>query len=60
MVLDHFIETYEEVAAKDGVTPSREHFLGWVQTGYDRDAVKASFRPQALGSFLTDTLLRRE
>jgi len=59
-VLDHFVDTYREVAKRDGVTPNRGHFLAWVTTEYDRDAVKASFQPQALGTFLTDTLLRRE
>lgn len=59
-VLDHFIDSYEQVARQDGVTPGRAHFLDWVKTDYDRDAIKASFEPQALGSFLTETLLRRE
>ncbi|NRA29559.1 MAG: tyrosine-protein phosphatase [Parvularculaceae bacterium] len=59
-VLDHFIDTYAAVAKYDGVEPGRQHFLEWVRTEYDRDAIKASFKPQALGTFLTDTLLRRE
>lgn len=59
-VLDHFVATYSAAAAADGVAPNREHFLEWVQNRYDRDAVKASFEPQALGTFLTDTILRRE
>jgi uncharacterized protein (TIGR01244 family) len=59
-VLDHFIDTYEARAAADGVEPDREHFLHWVATDYDRDAIRASFTPQPLGSFLTETLLRRE
>ncbi|MCQ8184133.1 fused DSP-PTPase phosphatase/NAD kinase-like protein [Parvularcula maris] len=59
-VLDHFIDTYEADARADGTQPNREHFLGWVHSRYDRDAVKASFEPQPLGSFLTETLLRRE
>jgi len=59
-VLDHFIDTYAQVAQDDGVDPNREHFLDWVNNRYDRDAIKASFKPQALGTFLSDTLLRRE
>lgn len=59
-VLDHFIDTYEEVAARDAVEPNREHFLHWIGTDYDREAVRASFQPQAFGSFLTEQLLRRE
>lgn len=59
-VLDHFIDTYAELAAADGVAPNREHFLNWIKTDYDRDAIRASFEPEALGSFITETLLRRE
>jgi uncharacterized protein (TIGR01244 family) len=59
-ILDHFVDTYEAAASADGVEPNREHFLTWVRSGYDRKAVKASFRPKAFGTFLTDTLLRRE
>ena len=59
-VLDHFVDTYEAAAAGDGVEPSREHFLEWVRTRYDRDAVTASFTPDAFGTFITDRILRRE
>ncbi|NNU17232.1 protein tyrosine phosphatase [Parvularcula sp. ZS-1/3] len=59
-VLDHFIDTYEARAKADGVEPNREHFLEWIGTDYDRDAIRASFEPQALGSLLTEKILRRE
>ncbi|MEM9838838.1 MAG: tyrosine-protein phosphatase [Pseudomonadota bacterium] len=59
-ILDHFVDMYREAARTDGATPSREHFLEWVNGAYAPDAVKASFQPQAFGTFLTDTLLKRE
>lgn len=59
-VLDHFVDSYVAIAERDGVAPNREHFLNWIRTEYDRDAIRAGFKPQALGSFVTETLLRRE
>lgn len=59
-ILDHFIDSYAAAAAEDGVVPGRAHFLDWAASRYDRHAVEASFRPRALGTFLTDTVLRRE
>lgn len=59
-VLDHFFDVYREAAARDGVPPSRDHFLSWVNSDYDKDAVQASFKPTALGSLLTERILRRE
>jgi len=35
-------------------------FLEWVDGPYDPAEIKRSFRPQPLGSFLTETLLKRE
>ncbi|MEO1659058.1 MAG: protein tyrosine phosphatase [Pseudomonadota bacterium] len=59
-ILDHFIETYRDVAAADGAVPHREHFLEWVEHRYDRAAIKESFEPTALGNLLTEQVLRRE
>jgi len=59
-VIDHFFDTYKAVAEAEGVEPTREHFLAWVENDYDKDAVQASFKPTALGSLLTEKILRRE
>ena len=59
-MLDHFVDTYEEAAAREGEKPGRDHFLAWVNGPYDQDAVKKGFKPKALGSLVTETLLRRE
>lgn len=59
-ILDYFFDLYREAAARDGVEPSEAHFLNWVETEYDQEAVKPNFKPTALGSFVTETLLRRE
>lgn len=59
-ILDHFLDTYRNVAEADGTAPSREHFLEWVEHRYDPAAIKESFAPTALGNLLTETILRRE
>jgi uncharacterized protein (TIGR01244 family) len=59
-ILDAFLDAYEAAAKTDGREPDREHFLGWVNGDYDPEALKAAFEPKPLGSFLTETLLRRE
>ncbi len=35
-------------------------FMDWVEDGYDPGAILAGFKPSGFGSFLTETLLRRE
>ncbi|MEM7740210.1 MAG: sulfur transferase domain-containing protein [Pseudomonadota bacterium] len=59
-ILDHFLDTYRASAVKDGTEPGRSHFLDWVEHRYDRDAIKTSFEPSALGNLLTEQILRRE
>lgn len=54
-VLDAFFDQY----LKD--TRDRPMaFLDWVDNVYDQKALKASFRPAPIGSFIVDTVLRRE
>jgi protein tyrosine/serine phosphatase len=59
-VLDAFFDVYAAAAARDGVAPDRAHFLDWVRNEYDRDAVTDGFRAGRIGTFITDTVLRRE
>ncbi|MEO1040898.1 MAG: sulfur transferase domain-containing protein [Pseudomonadota bacterium] len=59
-ILDHFLATYLATAENDGAAPTKAHFIDWVKTRYDRDAVKESFQASTLGSFVTDQILRRE
>jgi uncharacterized protein (TIGR01244 family) len=59
-ILDAFLDAYAEAAKLEGEEPNREHFLAWVEGAYDPEALKADFKPKAFGSFLTETLLRRE
>ena len=54
-VLDAFFDAYT-AAHPAGDVP----FAHWVEHGYDRQAVMDGFRPSTLGSFLTETVLRRE
>lgn len=54
-VLDHFLATY---AAYDAATPTP--FLTWIDTVYDRDAVKADFKANKAARFLVNRILRRE
>lgn len=59
-VLDHFFATYAAAAAAASVTPNRAHFLEWAARDYDPDTVNHSFRAGAVGTFITDRVLRRE
>lgn len=59
-VLDHFFDTYLAAAAAEETSPSPEHFLNWVKTDYDKDAVQNSFKPGTIGNLLTEVILRRE
>ncbi|MCI5048696.1 MAG: tyrosine-protein phosphatase [Aquisalinus sp.] len=59
-ILDYFFDLYREAATQAGVEPSEEHFLHWVSTDYDQESVRPNFKPTALGSFITETVLRRE
>lgn len=54
-VLDAFFDAYE-ADQPDGAMPLVE----WVETRYDRDAIMAAFKAGTMGSFVTETLLRRE
>ena len=53
-MIDHFFQTYID-QAKPG-----QSLMDWVQNDFDPKAVEASFRPQAVSSWLVDRLLRRE
>lgn len=59
-VLDYFFEVYRAAAARDGVEPSKAHFLHWVEHEYDRDAVTNGFRSGKVGNLMTEVILRRE
>lgn len=59
-VLDAFFDAYRAAARAEGAAETPGHFLSWVRNDYDRDAVQAGFRPGALGTLLTDRVLRRE
>lgn len=54
-VLDAFFDAYQR-DCPDGRTPLAD----WIDTGYDRKAVMAGFRPWKVGEFITDRILRRE
>ena len=54
-VLDAFVDLYRQAWAA-----RRVPFRTWLETEYDPVALKASFRPQPLGTLLTDWVLRRE
>jgi protein tyrosine/serine phosphatase len=53
-VLDAFFDAYERDTG--GETP----LMDWVRTAYDRDAITREFHATGWGSFLTETVLRRE
>ena len=59
-VLDHFFTVYKAAAEKQGAEPTPEHFLNWVQTDYDQDEVKRTFKSGTVGNMLTEVILRRE
>jgi len=54
-LLDRFIEAYAEADAREPIA-----FWDWVDTGYDRKAVKASFVPSGIATMIVDGLLGRE
>ncbi|MGK9231585.1 tyrosine-protein phosphatase [Inquilinus limosus] len=54
-VLDRFIEAYAEANAREPIG-----FWDWVEQGYDRKAVKASFTPSGIATIIVDGLLGRE
>jgi len=54
-VLDRFIEAYGEAHAREPIG-----FWDWVETVYDRKAVKASFTPSGLATIIVDRVLGRE
>jgi len=53
-ILDAFFLTYK----RDG--EGRKAFLDWVREDYSEDALRASFKANALAGFVTDKVLRRE
>ncbi len=54
-ILDAFFDRYREDGEARGMA-----LLDWVETRYDPDALKRSFRPQTWASVLYDWILRRE
>ncbi|MGK9165462.1 tyrosine-protein phosphatase [Inquilinus limosus] len=54
-VLDRFIEAYAEANAREPIG-----FWDWVEQGYDRRAVRASFTPSGIATIIVDRLLGRE
>jgi len=55
-MLDHVFEMYLQEAEPKGIS-----FTEWVESpAYDQDRIRASFKAQWWGSWLTETLLRRE
>ncbi len=60
-VIDAAFDAFIEHATATGIDlADQSAFLDWVDGPYDPAAIKQSFRPQPLGSFLTETLLKRE
>ena len=53
-MIDHFFQTYVDQAKP------AQSFMDWVQNDYDPAAVRASFRPQPVVSWVVDRVLRRE
>ncbi len=54
-VLDAYFEAYVREGEARGLS-----LIEWSEGGFDPKAFKAAYRPSALGSLLTDILLRRE
>lgn len=54
-VLDTLFDAYLEDHPNEDTS-----FLDWVENGYDPDRLTAEFSPTGIGSFVTETLLRRE
>ncbi len=53
-VLDYFFETF--TANRE----PRQSFTAWFGSGFDREALQASFQPRGLADWVVDRLLRRE
>ncbi|MEL6478302.1 MAG: sulfur transferase domain-containing protein [Pseudomonadota bacterium] len=53
-ILDAFFDQYMTETAE------RIPLMEWIETRYDRDAMRARFKPAAWGTLLTEGLLRRE
>jgi len=54
-VLDFFFERYLDFNARQPTD-----FLSWLTQYYQRDVLKADFKPRGLSDFVVDKLLRRE
>ena len=54
-VLDTMFDAYLEEHPDESMP-----FLDWVETRYDPERLTAEFSPTGIGSFITETLLRRE
>lgn len=54
-ILDFFFQEYLAANAQNPI-----EFMEWVENVYDRDALKARFKPQGWANFIVDTLLNRE
>lgn len=54
-VLDTFFEAYLADHPAEDVP-----LMDWVTTSYDPKALTATFKPSGIGSFITETILRRE
>lgn len=54
-LLDHFFEAYLRDTAEQPMT-----LLEWVERRYDRERLRAAYRPRAVSSFVVDRILRRE
>ena len=54
-ILDHFVEAYASAHAETGIS-----FVDWIDTGYDRDRLAASFKSSGAADLLVGGVLRRE
>ncbi|GJL95594.1 MAG: protein-tyrosine-phosphatase [Hyphococcus sp.] len=60
-VIDAALNQYIDYAQDNGKSLSSvDDFFEWADTVYDPDATKENFRASGWGSFLTETVLRRE
>ncbi|MGV6800334.1 MAG: fused DSP-PTPase phosphatase/NAD kinase-like protein [bacterium] len=59
-IIDYFFDLYKKAADEEGVPPSREHLLEFVNGDYDHKKIKQDFKPTPIGSLLTEIILRRE
>ena len=54
-LLDHFFDSYLRDTAEQPMT-----LLEWLDRKYDREHMRAEYRPRAISSFVVDRILRRE